>query len=146
MKQFIIAVTLFFFFTSCSKDNDENTNTADSYLGKWTLIKMSGTVFNSETTGNAMEYQEFYVFSDNGTFTKIRNKNTVQTTAAGTYIVKNIQEGTYLELTYSASSEIIGSCYGNLKEELHFSDKNTLSSTWRICDGPGLDYQKIIIY
>jgi len=48
----------------------------------------------------------------------------------------------YLELTYENDSEIIGSCYGNLKEELYFKANNSLSSTWQNCDGPGLEYKK----
>jgi hypothetical protein len=143
-----LATIVFFLsaFSSCTKDdNKENTSTAD-YHGKWTLVKMSGSLLNSETTGTAMEWQEFYVFSDSGTFTKFRIRNTVQTTASGTYVAKNNQDGTVLELTYPKNSEIIGSCYGNQKEELYFSTNNTLSSTWQNCDGPGLDYQKIEIY
>jgi hypothetical protein len=31
---------------------------------------MSGSIPNSETTGAAMEWQEFYLFNTNGTFTK----------------------------------------------------------------------------
>jgi hypothetical protein len=142
MKHLIITVTLFFFFSSCSKDNDENTNTANSYLGKWTLVKMSGTMTPFEATGAEMEYQEFYIFNKNGTFSKSRNRNSVQTTATGRYAVKIIQDGTYLQLTYSNNSEIIGTCSVNKEETLYFSDKNTLSSTWQNCDGPGLDYQK----
>jgi arylsulfatase A-like enzyme len=40
------------------------------YFGKWTLVSMSGSIPNSETTGAAMEWQEFYLFNTNGTFTK----------------------------------------------------------------------------
>lgn len=145
MKQFLVAIALVFFFSSCSKEDEKSTDTTESYIGKWTLIKMSGSLVNSETTGAAMPYQEFYVFNDNGTFTKFRNRNADQTTASGTYIVTNNNDRMILELTYPASSEIIGSCYGNQKEVLYFSNKDTLSSTWQHCDGPGLDYQKIII-
>lgn len=145
MKNLAIIVVFLSVFSSCTKDNKENTTTAD-YHGKWTLVKMSGSMFNSQTTGNAMEWQEFYIFSDNDTFTKIRIRNDVHTTASGTCIAKNNQDGMILELTYPKDSEIIGSCYGNQKEELYFSANNTLSSTWQNCDGPGLDYQKIVIY
>ena len=146
MKSFIAIVILLITFSSCSKDNDENTNSTADYLGKWTLVKMSGSMNNSETVGSAMEWQEFYIFNENETFTKIRIRKDIQSTASGTYILKNIQNEKYLELTYPNESNIIGSCYGNLKEELYFSANNTLSSTWSYCDGPGLDYKKIIIY
>lgn len=145
MKNLAIIVIFLSLLSSCTKDK-EDTPTTPNYLGKWTLVKMSGSMFNSETTGTAMEWHEFYIFNDNETFTKIRIQNNIQTTASGTYIPKNNQDRMTLELTYTQKSDIIGSCYGNLKEELYFSANNTLSSTWQNCDGPGLDYQKIEIY
>lgn len=144
MKTLTLA-TIFLSFFSCTKEEDDTITTSDLH-GKWTLVKMSGSMTNFEATGEAMEYQEFYIFNEKGTFTKIRNQNTVQTTASGTYTTKKIEDVQHLELTYLTESDIIGSCYGNLKEELYFSNKNTLSSTWRNCDGPVLDYQKNVIY
>jgi arylsulfatase A-like enzyme len=44
------------------------------YFGKWTLVSMSGSIPNSETTGATMEWQEFYLFNTNGTFTKSEKK------------------------------------------------------------------------
>jgi len=104
---------------------------------------MSGSIPNSEALGADMEWQEFYLFKNDGTFTKSRVRNEVKTTFSGTYTIKNSPNTRYLELTYPKDSELIGSCYGNLKEELYFSASTTLSSTWRNCDGPGLDYEKV---
>ena len=140
MKNLFIMVAVLSIFSSCSRDTVPSA-TAD-YQGKWTLVKMSGSIPNSETTGAAMEWQEFYMFNTNGTFTKSRERNAVKTTISGTYIVTNQPEGKYLELTYTNDSEIIGSCYGNQKEALYFTANNSLSSTWRNCDGPGLEYKK----
>jgi hypothetical protein len=47
---------------------------------------------------------------------------------------------TYFELTYSSQSDIIGSCYGNLKEELYFdtlmwvmsASKTATAHAWNI--------------
>lgn len=142
MKSLAIIVVFLTIFSSCTKDTEENTTTAD-YHGKWTLVKMSGSMINSETTGTAMEWQEYYLFNNDGTFTKSRTRNTIKTTVSGTYITQNNSDVMYLELTYPQDSDIIGSCYGNLKEELYFKTNNTLSSGWSACDGPGLDYQKV---
>lgn len=142
MKNLAIIIIFICVFSSCTKDTDDSTTTSD-YHGKWTLVKMTGSMQNSETTGSAMAWQEFYMFNNDGTFTKSRTQNTVTTTVSGRYITKNSPEGLFLELTYTKDSELIGSCYGNLKEELYFLTNNTLSSTWRYCDGPGLDYQKL---
>jgi hypothetical protein len=142
MKPLAIIVVFLSIFSSCANDAAETTTTAD-YHGKWTLVKMSGSMINSVTTGTAMDWQEFYLFNNDGTFTKSRIRNTVKTTVSGSYTTQNNSDELYLELTYSKDTEIIGSCYGNLKEELYFSASNNLSSTWRNCDGPGLEYQKV---
>lgn len=140
MKKLIILIAFLTIFNSCSKDNVAADNTG--YYGKWTLIKMSGSMVDSETTGSAMEWQEFYLFNTNGTFTKSRERKGVKTTISGTYTTTNNPDGFYFELTYPNDSEIIGSCYGNLKEELYITENNTLSNTWKNCDGPGLEYKK----
>ena len=140
MKKLIVLITFLTIFNSCSKDNVVTDNTG--YYGKWTLIKMSGSMVDSETTGSAMEWQEFYLFNTNGTFTKSRERNGVKTTISGTYTTTNNPDGIYFELTYPNDSEIIGSCYGNLKEELYVTENNILLNTWKNCDGPGLEYKK----
>lgn len=142
MKSLAIIVIFLSIFSSCTNDKEETATTAD-YHGKWTLVKMSGSMINSVTTGTAMDWQESYSFNNDGTFTKSRTRNTVKTTVSGTYTTQNNSDLLYLELTYPKDSEIIGSCYGNLKEELYFSVSTTLSNTWRNCDGPGLDYEKV---
>ncbi|MFV8327073.1 hypothetical protein [Flavobacterium sp. ZS1P14] len=63
MKHFAILVFLSF-FNSCSKDAVATHSTG--YYGKWTLVKMSGTLSNSETTGTAMEWHEFYLLNTDG--------------------------------------------------------------------------------
>ncbi|WP_235832137.1 hypothetical protein [Flavobacterium ranwuense] len=112
------------------------------YYGKWTLVSMSGSIPNSETTGAAMEWQEFYIFNTNGTFTKSRERNSVKTSISGTYTTATQSDGIFFELTYTNDNEIIGSCYGNQKEQLYLTANNSLSSTWSYCDGPGLVYKK----
>ena len=141
MKHLSLIIAFLTVFSSCTKDTEEATTTTD-YHGKWTLVKMSGSMINSVTTGTAMEWQESYLFKNDGTFEKYRIRNTVETKAVGTYTMIQYQDGKYLELIYAKDSEIIGSCYGNLKEELYFATNTTLSSTWKACDGPGLEYQK----
>ena len=141
MKSFAVIIVFISVFSSCTKEKEETTD-AD-YHGKWTLVKMSGSMINSETTGAAMSWQEFYIFNNDGTFTKNRTQSEVKAIASGTYAVKNYAEGLYLELTYPKESMIVGSCYGNQKEELYFTANNTLSSSWNACDGPGLVYQKV---
>ena len=126
---------------SCSNE-DTNPPLVLDYYGKWQLTEMSGSVINSVTTGPKMYWQEFYVFNTDGTFVKTRIKDNTTTTALGTFSVVTILDETHLELTYSESSTLVGSCYGNLKEDLFINNNNLLVSTWQNCDGPGLVYQK----
>jgi hypothetical protein len=143
MKHFVAFLSFLSFlpfFNSCSKD--AVAEDARGYYGKWNLVKMSGTLSNSETTGAAMEWQEYYFLNTNKTFTKSREINAIKTTISGIYTTASHRDGIYLEFTYPHDSEIIGSCYGNLKEELYIGENNTLLSTWRNCDGPGLEYKK----
>ena len=142
MKSLALIVVFLSVFSSCTKDKEETTITID-YHGKWTLVKMSGSIINSVTTETSKDWQEYYSFNNDGTFSKSRTRNTIKTTVSGTYTTQTNSDLLYLELTYPKDSEIIASCYGNLKEELYFSASTSLSSTWRNCDGSGLDYEKV---
>ena len=126
---------------SCSNE-DANSSLVSDYKGKWQLIEMSGSTINSVTTGSEMSWQESYVFNTNRTFVKTRIKDNTTTTASGTFSISKTSNETHFELTYSESSTLVGSCYGNLKEELFINSDNLLESTWQNCDGPGLVYQK----
>lgn len=83
------------------------------------------------------------LFKTDGTFQKSRDRNGVITEISGTFNLINSSNERLLELIYNNESEIIGSCYSDLKEEMVFQSENTLSSTWRYCDGPGLEYEKV---
>ncbi|WP_091208329.1 hypothetical protein [Flavobacterium xueshanense] len=82
------------------------------------------------------------MFNANGTFTKTREANSVNTTFSRTYTTTKQSDGISFELIYPRDSEIIGSCFGNQKEVLFLTSNNSLSSTWNFCDGPGLKYKK----
>ena len=140
MKHQIIFVVFLIVFNSCSKETVTIDNSG--YFGKWNLVSMSGSLHNSEVTGTAMAWQEFYLFNANGTFTKTRESKSVITTLSGTYTTTSQEDGTSFELTYPNDSEIIGSCFGNKKEILLLTANNSLSSTWNFCDGPSLKYRK----
>lgn len=141
MKKSIVFCALLVLFCSCSNDNSNAITT--NYQGKWELYKMSGNIANSETTGTAMEWQEYYIFNSDGSFTKSRTQNGVKKELSGSYIFSKVQEESFLELTYTTNNDIIGSCYGNNKEQLNILPNSILLSTWRYCDGPGLEYKKV---
>ena len=133
----LIALPLFF---SCASDEVFNP---EQYPQKWQLIKMTGQIANSETTGIAMEWQEFYLLNSNGTFIKSREHNGVLMEESGTFVFKNLSEEKFLELTYSSDNELIGSCYSSeFKENLWLKSENRMIGTWSECDGPGLEYER----
>ena len=132
---FLLLITIF----SCSKDEQTSQKTIE---GKWKLVQMSGSIPNSETTGTKMEWQESYIFNNDGTFKKSRQRNGIDTEIMGTYQLIDSNNEKIIELTYSKENEIIGSCQSKLKESMVFENENVFFSTWSYCDGPGLKYKK----
>ncbi|MGG6231121.1 hypothetical protein [Tenacibaculum sp. SDUM215027] len=141
MKKQILFLMIVGILFSCNKNNNGD-NLETQVVGNWKLIQMTGSIPNSETTGTEMEWQETYQLNPNGTFLKSRNRDEVITKASGTYKIVDSSDGKFLEFNFNDESEIIGSCYSNLKEEMFFRSKNTFSSIWNACDGPGLKYKK----
>lgn len=134
---FIVGATLF----SCSKNSDETTEF--NYQGTWTLTKMSGGLIFYETTGDDMDWQEFYVLNDDETFLKSRTQDGVTIEASGTYsVLETPSDGAYIVLSYPETNTIIASCTYSTKEELYI-DTNKLLGTWNYCDGPGLEYERL---
>ncbi|MGK7390734.1 MAG: hypothetical protein ACNS60_10290 [Candidatus Cyclobacteriaceae bacterium M2_1C_046] len=125
---------------SCSIDEGKEIST--TYPQKWKLVKMSGNMQSSEVTGDAMDWQEEYIFKKDNTFIKRRENNNKATEAKGVFFTTSLEDGDYLELTFLENDKLAGSCSTEPKELLKL-EKNKLSNTWLACDGPGLEYRKI---
>lgn len=125
---------------SCSSDDDGDPTT---YENLWVLVKMSGATPNSETTGDAMQWQEFYNFAQNRTFTKSRTREGKITKLSGKFRDSVIQGEPVLLLSYPEENEIIGSCSGTPEELLYVKSTNLMISNWQACDGPALFYEKM---
>lgn len=143
MKNVAVFFALMFFLTSCSEEK-VSTVPDEPFAGNWRLIEIGGTIPNSLTSGDDMEWQESYSFFSHGSFTKSSERNGLTTEIEGTYEVLEGSEGAGVKLTYDSESEIIGSCSGNLTETLHLESVGRLISDWRACDGPFLLYAKLI--
>ncbi|WP_066225366.1 hypothetical protein [Formosa haliotis] len=141
MKKATLICLLLGLLLACSNDDDSNTNTTE-VIGTWKLTEMTGNLPNSTTSGDEMEWQETYLFNPDLTFTKSRERNGITTEASGTFLLKQTSHESLLELKFNTENDIIGSCYSDLKEDFYIEASNTLSSTWKNCDGPGLIYKK----
>jgi hypothetical protein len=141
MKNQILTLLIVFIFCSCDKNDNNSLET--SLTGKWELTQTTGSIPNSEKTGANMEWQEYYVLKANKTFIKSRTRNGISTTVSGTYTIAKSPNENVLTLTYKNESDIIGSCISNIKEELYLNPENIMYSSWSICDGPGLKYEKV---
>jgi len=140
MKNLIFISLLLCAFLSCTKDEKFDI---EQYPQKWQLIKMTGQIPDSETTGTDMEWQEFYLLNSNGTFIKSREQNGIFSEESGNFAYEDLSDGTYLLLTYESDNAIIGNCTLDLEEVLKLKSDIRLISTWCACDGPGLEYERI---
>ncbi|MHC0445274.1 hypothetical protein ACWA1F_07675 [Flavobacterium sp. 3-218] len=141
MKKIGLLIVMLFSLLSCSND-DSGDKATESYHGKWVLTKM-GSGNPAANSIDVMEWEESYTFNSNNTFSKTRKRDGKITTIVGTYIVTKTADQTQFELNYTAQSDIIGSCTSNVKENLHIINTiGNLYSSWSICDGPLLVYEK----
>ena len=146
MKNSLILLLLSMMFFSCSvEDYREDDINLQYTVQKWELVRMTGSFVNSETTGDDMEWQEYYIFSPDGTFLKSRTIDGLTVEAWGAFEVVEYDNDDldYLELVYTSGQELIGSCNGDRTEILVYRSEKTISNTWQACDGPGLDYNLV---
>lgn len=141
----IIAILVLF---SCSEPDTSSFDDAELKFAdqKWELVRMSGSMVNSTTTGADMEWQEYYVFSLDGIFQKIRKREGIVSEAAGTFefVAYQNDEADYLELTYTMGLGLIVNCSGDQKEVFIYRSASEISNTWMACDGPELDYRLVV--
>jgi hypothetical protein len=139
MKTYTLPTLLFVAcLFSCSKEDQKELSASNQQ--KWQLVKMTGSMINSVTTGKDMSWQEYYVFNADGTFLKSREQNGQVKESSGTYS----KDEKYISLTYKKGAELIASCTGvQNQEQLYIVSADKLVGTWNICDGPGLEYQLV---
>ena len=144
MKSILSTIILGILAISCSKNDSYDIIV---FPQKWKLIKMTGSFPNSETTGDKMEWQEFYIFNKDKSFIKNRESDGINTEVSGTYELVEDSDFTLLgetlyELTFNNNNTLIGSCFQGAVEKLRV-DPTSIKNTWEACDGPGLEYERI---
>ena len=116
----------------------------DAYPQTWQLVKLTGQIPGYVKTGADLPWQETYVLQADGTFAKKRQQGNQFVEARGTFAVQPLSDGPYLVLAYGAATPLIGSCTPTTwTETLAVKVDGTLESTWRACDGPGLEYKQV---
>ncbi len=138
-----LIILLVFGLASCSNELSliEMTKELDaSSQQKWVLVKMTGGFGIGSTTGSAMQWQEYYIFNNDGTFSRYRQQDNATKSANGTFTTVTESDQQFLELTYSSGDELKTSCYP--KERLHSVSAYRLQGTWGHCDGPTLEYAR----
>jgi hypothetical protein len=142
MSKFGIVFIIMFSLISCS-NSETGAIPAPNYYGKWELTRMTGVFIPALYIEGQPQWQEFYDFKKERTFIKTRIQGATKTYASGKFEIVKIQNETHLSLTYNEDNDIIGSCFGNLGEDLYVNSEGLLTNTWRMCDGPGLFYEKM---
>ena len=137
MRIVLVLLAVFLFSVGCTSSDAVFNETSQ----KWQLVSMTGSIVNSKTTGEAMAWQEYFIFKTDGTFIKSRTFEGTEIEAFGTYLKIENEAFTYLELEYISGTELKASC--SQKESLTIQGANTLTGNWNMCDGPGLEYQQI---
>ena len=109
---------------------------------------MTGSMINSETTGENMAWQEIIELKADNTFSKTRRRDNKTKAASGGYSFNHdpMDNSVMLTLTYSSGKDLIGSCLSITETETYyFRSKCTMFGTWSACDGPGLEYARQMI-
>ncbi|RKD91935.1 hypothetical protein [Mangrovibacterium diazotrophicum] len=146
MKKLLILLITISALFSCSDTEDApqaKLFDSDHYPQKWILVEMSGQIPNSVTTGSDMPWQEYYILKSDGTFLKHRDDSGNSLEGTGTFHFTTDENGELLELNYSESNAIVGTCSSvKQAEELRLDASDKLIGTWSACDGPGLKYER----
>ena len=126
---------------SCSDDNNTAADLVqETSQVKLSLVKMTGSIQNSEQTGAEMEWQEYYILGPGMSFTKVRERAGETLESKGTFDIVMINSDKYLQFTHNSDDELVGNCTGDAVELLMYTSSDSVKSTWQSCDGPGLFY------
>lgn len=147
MRPYLILAFSIVFLCSCNTDKNIQPGvvdlSADQFPQRWELVDMSTMIAGSGTSGEDMEYQEYYLFERDNSFVKTRKQDDITMKASGTFS-KNIYENgeQFYELVYDTDSDLIENCSIGRKEHLLIASKNFLTGTASACDYPAKRYER----
>jgi len=145
MKNAFLFTLLVATLGSCQKEDLVAAAPTTAYPQTWQLVKRTSSWTQTVQTGRTLPWQETYVFQADSTFTKTHQQQGEIVDAHGTFSVRTSASGPYALLTYNAPNNLMGSCTPDLlQEHLIFQPNDTLVNTWQACDGPRLEYKKVV--
>lgn len=142
MKNLLFIAIALITLSACTTDQDELS--VNQYTEKWELFNFISNQPNQLTNTISLDYQEYYYLSDDSTFFKRRVSNTTTKNMSGIYNFMSVNDHKYIVFKYDESNNFIGNCSNNLNEVLLYIDDNKIRNTWENCEGPTLEYRKII--
>lgn len=136
-----IFVLLVITLISCSDEEAKSSDLqVDSDPVKLELVAMSGQMQGSETTGEEMAWQEYFILKEDMKFEKVQERDGKETRSKGTFEIEMINGDKYLRFTHDTKNSTFGNCTGDKVELLRYTSSNELTGSWSACDGPGLAY------
>jgi hypothetical protein len=150
MKNALLFALLLTTLGACQKTEDPEPEAPASPAQTWQLVKFTSSWPRAVKTGADLPYQEKYVFQTDSTFTKTRQQSGQVSVASGTFSVRPRAGKQYTILTYLTYNtakpwESINTCTSSeLEEYLIFTAPDTLLSSSEACDGPRLEYKRLV--
>lgn len=105
--------------------------------GAWKLQRVILGWTNQEISPETLEYEEFYTFKDDSTFTRYRTNGE---SASGAYSTGRNEEGFFVQTFYAEETGLRESCTAGA-EYLLLKDSGVLAGGSLPCDGPALFYK-----
>lgn len=147
MKIKIHLLALLLIFSACSSEKEEKIEvadfSADSFPIQWELTEMSTMLVGSQTSGDDLPYNEYYVLKEDNTFTKTRVANGNALKAFGNYSLTSINNDEYFKLEYSSPNDLVESCSSSTIEHLIIDSSTKIRGTANACDWPSKIYRRV---
>ncbi|GGF42878.1 hypothetical protein [Echinicola rosea] len=154
MKKLFFSSFIFLFILGACTQNDPEPeiiiDPEESFVtGDWKLVKSVGSMVDVTLEGEALEREEIYTFTNEGTFTKTVDAEDYQSEATGTFVIEKVSEEMQdryigaVVLTFTGGDGMAYNCSSDEveRESLHISLENQLVNiSWAPCDGPWLYY------
>ncbi|MFD2033462.1 hypothetical protein ACFSKL_01610 [Belliella marina] len=148
-RYFTYLILLCFILVGCNRDDKEPHF---NVLGYWNISSINTGWTNEVLVGEKIEFQERYIFNDDGTFIKFstRNQSTGErlnepAQALGVYESVSLKDSDNvfeLTLTFETNMGMAANCGGNVETLVLTKENKLINNSWTPCDGPSFVYQK----